>query len=180
MRLSITASVLWLVPFLFVSPNAQSRPRDTVSGCYYFFDPTLEGKDDPTNHYGSGQAEVVDYKGRYEVVNWADGAPGAYCLRYTPEKVGDYITFRLRVANAGAGQTYEVNTVYPHFDNEGIYEFSVDGELAGPAHDCFKREPWVHGNWPVKAGEYEITYRYVGKNPQSQGSVLNLIRLEIG
>ncbi len=147
--------------------------RDKVPGSFYFY--PREIKDDPTNAAGFGLAKIVRHSGKYELFEWGRGGQ---CLRFTPDKIGDFITFRIRVAEADPGFTYKVQTVAAWFNNEGIYQWEVNGQPFGAPHDCFGRDEWTHGDWPITPKEYEITYRCVGKNPSSSGMVANLIRLE--
>jgi len=156
-----------------------ANQRDVVPGEFYFYDYTLDKKADrPDNQYGIGEAKLLEAQGRAELFEWNDGA--GRCLQFTPEKIGDSISFGIHIGGVTTQTSYAVKTIRAYFNNEGIYEFLVDDKVVGEQHDCSLNDKWKHGDFLINPGDYKITYRYVGKNPKSGGTVMNLIWLDIG
>jgi hypothetical protein len=161
--------------------DAVAVPKDTIPGTFYAYDFKLDNlSDNPGNIYGRGQAEIVDYQGKYEIFGWGDKEYPAHCLRFKPDKIGDFITLRIHIARRfeKPDYAYEIESVLAYFHNEGIYQLEVDGKAIGATHDCSSDTKWIHGSFPVEAGDYKITYRYIGKGKKRSGKVLNLSRLD--
>jgi len=169
------ALFLLFIASLFVSlarPIA-ARPHEAVTGCFYFYDYKLDaGVEQEDNEYGVGQAKITEGQEHATLLQWNNGAGN--CLRFSPEKVGESVSFRIHIAQVGMDRPYKVRTNAAVFHNEGIYQLLVNDQPIGPEHDCFAEQTWEHGEFSVTPGDYKITYRYVGKNPKSPGSVLDI------
>lgn len=171
--------VLLLIVPLFIGNvrPALANPHDVVPGCFVFYDRTLDkDADRPDNQSGLGQAEIIEGQEQAKLFEWNNGV--GRCLRFSPEKLGDSVSFRIHIGEANSQTAYAVKTSVANFYNEGIYQFFVDDQPVGPQHDCYSEQSWKHGNFPVVQGDYKITYRYVGKNPKSTGCVLNICWIE--
>jgi len=175
-------SLIWLfvaaLSVLVARPAVATTP-DAVGGTWFFFDRHLEKqRPDSEDDGGIGQAEIIEGQEHAKLFQWSNG--GGHCLRFSPEKVGDSVSFRIHVAQVITTPPFDVKTAIPTFQNEGIYQFLVNDKPVGEPHDCFFQGFWEHGTFSIVPGDYKITYRYVGKNPKSKGNVLDLRWISLG
>lgn len=171
-RLSLFALLL-----LTTARPALAYQHDRAPGSFYFYDLTVDHEaDNPKNDLSLSQAKIIECQGHAELFEWGKGGD---CLRYTPEKIGDSISFRIHIAGVDKESPCSIETILANFNNEGIYQMLVNDLPTGPEHDCFGHDNWKQGQFSITPGDYKITYRYVGKNPKSSGSVLNIIWLNI-
>ena len=95
-------------------------------------------------------------------------------LIYKPEKIGDAITFSIRVPRS---DDYSLQTTTYKDGEEGIYQLEVDGEVVNQK-DFYLSNVWEHGEFYVKKNTYSITYRCIGQNPKSPGIGVRLGNLD--
>ena len=106
---------------------------------------------------------VAEVEGSHTLV---PGKGGGYdFLQYTPTKTGDAITFTVRMTEPGY---YRVQTTSYKDGAEGIYSLEIDGQEIS-RKDFYQSNVWEVGQFEVKPGIYQVTYRCVGKNPKSSG-----------
>lgn len=165
--------------FLCYGRPVAAQIKDQVAGSFYFYDYTLDGEpNDPTDTFGISQAKMIDCQGKSELLELGRAPHVGRSLLFTPDKVGDSISFQIHIAKVQMPTPYSIRNV-DSAGSEGIYQFLVNDHVTGPDHDYEQQGAWEHGKFPVTPGDYKITYRYIGPSPKAGKPCLNLIRLEI-
>ena len=110
-------------------------------------------------------------------LNWRDfGQPGFDAHRFVTFGPGQWVEFVLQVPEPG---TYQVQAQFVGGDSSGVVQPSIDGDNQGDPVDLFaassRRQPVDLGNHTfAKAGKAILRLSITGKNPKSQGYMVDL------